>query len=318
MRAERLLSLLMLLQRGECLPAPALARELGVSVRTIYRDVDALAAAGIPVYAELGANGGYRLVENYRTSLTGLTADEIGALLLLKIPEPLAGLDAGQTLKTALLKLFAALWSNPAAEGRAPHIYLDWAGWGQRPAPVPLLQTLYRAVQENRAAVVRYRLINGIEIERSVRPYGLVAKAGDWYLVYTGGGRLHIRPVADFLDAQIGAESFERPADFDLQACWDAHRAALETNRYGFEAALRVSLDALPWLPRLFGSRPYQAGAPDADGWTRVDGAFESLEAARTLVLGLGGAAEVLTPEALRLSVRDFAGQIMRRYAGAG
>ncbi|MBI5667608.1 MAG: WYL domain-containing protein [Chloroflexi bacterium] len=316
MRADRLLSLLLLLQSHEIMSASELAAELGVSVRTIYRDVDALCAAGIPIYADTGAAGGYRLVENYRTSLTGLTRDELDSLLLLSIPEPLAALDAGQTLKMALLKVYAAQWTPPDDRVRQ-RIYLDWAGWGQGHDTPPHLQTLYEAIWNDRQIIIRYRLANGVDIERLVDPYGLVAKAGEWYLVYSGGGRLHSCRVAELVDVRATDSPFERAADFDLEVYWKATCSEVERDRHTYTVSLRIAPPARPWLALYFSGHRWQTIGEDADGWLRLSVGFESLHAARTQILGLGGAAEVLEPEALRLSVADFAAQVLRRYSPA-
>lgn len=313
MRADRLLSILMLLQRNGQMSAPALAAELGVSVRTIYRDADALAAAGIPIYGEAGAAGGYRLVENYRTTLTGLTQHERDLLPMLTIPEPLAALDAGQTLKAALLKVFAAL--RPPPDDRVTQrIYLDWVWWGQGYETPPHLHTLYQAIWRDRRVMIRYRLANGIDIERAAAPYGLVAKGGAWYLVYAGEGRLHHHRVSALAGVTLTDEPFERLAAFDLETYWKAVCAEVEQQHRQFEVVLRVASAALPELPHHFTSGGWQISGVDADGWMRLVVWCDSLYHARTAILGLGGAAEVIAPEALRLTVRDFAAQIVKRY----
>lgn len=319
MRADRLLSLLLLLQRHRQLSAQALSSELGVSVRTIYRDVEALCAAGIPIYAEYGVNGGYRLVEDYRTPLTGLTNDELNALLMLDIPEPLARLTIGKYLKSALLKLFAALSAHREVRLNGK-IYLDWVGWGLEQAKAPHLQKLYEAVFQDYRVRLRYRLwqSRGIEITRVVDPYGLVAKAGAWYLVYSGNGRLHTHLVSDLLNVQVLDEVFERPSSFNLESYWKAVAAAHETDVRRFSILVRVSPELLPWLPLDVETAELQAQAhvldDDGSGWTRLKIAFRSFESARTWVLGMGVAVEVLEPESLRLSVHDFASQIARMY----
>lgn len=312
MRADRLLSILMLLQSRQQMSAPDLAAELGVSVRTIYRDVDALCAAGIPIYADTGVNGGYRLVENYRTNLTGLTQDEMNALLLVNIPDALVSLDAGQKLKTALLKLYAAQWTRPA--DHLPPIYLDWAWWGQGHDTPPHLQTLYEAVGKNHRVVIRYRMLNGVEIERVVEPYGLVAKAGVWYVVYAGGGRLRHFRVSALITVSVLNETFERAADFNLEGYWKAACADIEREAGQFAVVLRIVPATYRDLSLYFSSAHWEVTDEDDGGWMRLNVWFDSFYAARTAILGLGGAIEVLEPEALRLSVADFAAEIVRRY----
>ncbi len=314
MRADRLLAILMLLQSRQQMSASDLAAELGVSVRTIYRDVDALCAAGIPIYADTGVNGGYRLVENYRTNLTGLTQDEMNALLLVNIPDALVSLDTGQKLKTALLKLYAAQWTRPA-DRTPPPIYLDWAWWGQGHNTPPHLQTLYEAVRNNRRVTIRYRMMNGVEIERAVEPYGLVAKAGVWYVVYAGGGRVHHIRVSALITVSLSDETFERAADFNLEGYWKAACADIEREAGQFAVILRIVSAAYHDVSLYFGGARWEVMDSDNGGWMRLNVWFDSFYAARTAILGLGGAAEVIEPEALRLSVADFAAQIVKHYS---
>src|SRR5512147_1801731 len=203
MRADRLLSLLMLLQARGRMTAQELAQELEVSERTIYRDINALSASGVPIYAESGPGGGCALLDSYRTNLTGLTADEARALFMLSIPAPLDQLGVTQELKTALLKLSAAL---PEArrhdEARIrQRIHLDSLGWFQEAGAEPHLQTLYRAVWEDRKVAVTLRLEFGAflqtQIEQVIAPYGLVAKAGVWHIVAAVDDRLRVYRAAD-------------------------------------------------------------------------------------------------------------------------
>ena len=221
MRADRLLSLLMLLQARGRLTAGKLARELEVSERTIYRDIDALSTAGVPVYGEPGPEGGYALLDSYRTNLTGLTEGEVRALFMLSIPQPLADLGVGRELGAALRKLSAAL---PAArrsdEQRVrQRFHLDATGWDQVEESAPHLSMVHQAVWQDRKLHLAYRIQPlAIHVEQTVDPYGLVAKAGIWHLVYGLGGAIRVLRVAALLDARLSPESCERPADFDLAA----------------------------------------------------------------------------------------------------
>ena len=324
MRADRLLSLLMLLQARGRTTAEKLAQELEVSVRTIYRDIDALSAAGIPVYAERGPGGGCELIDSYRTSLTGLTREEVRALFMLSIPAPLDELGVSQELRGALLKLAAAL---PAAhrhdeERVRQRIHLDWAGWFQPQEPVPHLQTMQRAVWEDHGLHLAYRLQVGAyveQVEHLVAPYGLVAKAGVWYLVYARDGQVRVHRVSRVLDARITGARFERPANFDLAAFWRAWCAEHEENRPYYPVIVRVAPDLVPVLPQYFGDRIRAAiagaGPPDGEGWITLTLPFETLEGARERILGFGRAVEVLEPKALRRTVVDFAAQIVALYA---
>jgi predicted DNA-binding transcriptional regulator YafY len=323
MRADRLLSLLLFLQNRGRMTAQELAEELEVSVRTIYRDIDALSAAGVPVYAERGPGGGCALIDGYRTNLTGLTEDEARALFMLSIPDSLAELGVSQELKAALLKLNAAL----SAERRhdeawvRQRIHLDWSWWFQAEEPVPHLQTIQQAVWEDRKLCLTYRLQYGSyveQFERVVDPYGLVAKAGLWYLVCAGDGRTRVYRVSRLMDVRITDEYFERPAGFDLAAYWSASCAEHEGARPHYPVTVRVSPALVAELPQHFGDgirdKIAEAGPPDAEGWITLTLPFERLETARERILGFGSAVEVLEPRALRKSILDFATQVVALY----
>ena len=320
MRADRLLSLLILLQTRGRMTARRLARELEVSERTIYRDIDALSAAGVPVYTERGPGGGCALLDGYRTNLIGLTRDEVRALTMLSVPAPLSDLGVGHELKAALLKLSASLPAERRTDERRmrERIHLDSIWWFQHEEPVPHLQTIQEAVWEDQRLELRYRLPFQAEAERVVDPYGLVAKAGVWYLVCASGGHVRVHRVSHVLSASLRGESFESPQCFDLAEFWKAWSASYEQNRPHYPVTARVAPGLHRHLPQLFGEpmrdRIANAGPPDAEGWLTLILPFESLESARGRILGLGRAVEVLEPVALRDSILDFANQVVALY----
>ncbi|MFC2046020.1 helix-turn-helix transcriptional regulator [Chloroflexota bacterium] len=320
MRADRLLSLLILLQTRGRMTARRLAEELEVSERTIYRDIDALSAAGVPVYTERGPGGGCALLDGYRTNLTGLTRDEVRALFMLNVPAPLADLGVDHELKAALLKLSAALPSERRTdEGRMrERIHLDSIWWFQHEEPVPHLQTIQEAVWEDRRLQLRYRLPFQAEAERVVDPYGLVAKAGVWYLVCASGGHVRVHRASHVLGARLVDGSFERPPGFDLAEFWKAWSTSYEQNRSHYPVTARVAPSLHRHLPQVFGDAIRdtiaKAAPPDPEGWLTLILPFESFEAARGRILGFGRAVEVLEPVALRDSVLDFAIQVVALY----
>jgi len=320
MRADRLLSILLLLQTRDRLTAQELAHELEVSERTIYRDMIALSTAGVPVYGSSGPEGGFSLVESYRTSLTGLTEGEVRALFMLSIPAPLGDLGLTQELKAAMRKLAAALPSSSRSDEEhvRQRIFLDSIWWHQGEESVPHLQTLYRAVWLDQQISLKYRPLPMTEIELIVDPYGLVAKAGIWYLVSHRNAQIHIHRVAELQDVQILEETFSRLDNFDLKEFWDNWCAERENQRSNFPVSVRVTPGFLPWLPMFFGSRIRDrialAGPPDAAGRITIELSFESLETARERLLSCGGGIEVLAPRALRVSILDYALQIVDRY----
>ncbi|MBN1261896.1 MAG: WYL domain-containing protein [Anaerolineae bacterium] len=321
MRADRLLSLLMLLQTRGRMSARELAEELEVSQRTILRDVDALSAAGVPIYAEQGRNGGFELLDRYRTTLTGLSEREVRALFMLSIPAPLADLGIRQELKAALLKLTAALpTSRQGDEAQVrQRFYLDSTWWHRDGGALPYLQTIHQAVWEDRELFIKYHPPFALEIERVVAPYSLVAKAGVWYLVCAREGRLRVHRISELREARLTDRHFERSEDFDLESFWQAWCAERAGGFAMFHTTVRVKAGALPDLPYYLGRRATEtaARAPAADGaeWVTLTLTFESLFEARARLLGLGGAVAVLSPDALRDTMRDYGEQIAARYS---
>ncbi len=317
MRADRLLSLLMLLQTRGVMTANELASELEVSERTIYRDMTALSAAGVPVYALHGPHGGLALVEDYRTNLTGLTSDEVRALFMLSIPAPLDQLGVGAELRAALLKLSAALPSSRRAdEERArQRFHLDSGWWFQAEEATPHLNTLQQAVWSDHLVRMVYRSQFDAEIEQVAAPYGLVAKANIWYLVGRRGESVRAWRVGRIKQAEMLEESFERPPDFNLADFWKGWCEQFIASRSSYNVTARLAPELARQLLREDNRPSIEVLQPaDEQGWVSVQLSFESLETARTQILGYGGAIEVIQPQALRLSVIDFAAQIRAAY----
>jgi predicted DNA-binding transcriptional regulator YafY len=324
MRADRLLSLMMVLQtRGSGnVTALELARELEVSERTIYRDVEALSLAGVPVYADRGPGGGIRLLEEYRTNLTGLTADETRALFMLSIPSPLLQLGVGQELKAALLKLSAALPEARRREQQAARqrIHLDARWWGQAQGPGPHLAAVQQALWQDKRLKIVTRMFFGSLVEQTVEPLGLAAKAGEWYLVARVGEGQRVFRVNDLVSAEALGEPFHRPDEFDLPSFWEAHVRQVESDHGLFEVRLRISPGLARELPWRIGGQALEAleraSPPDEKGWREVELRFDRHEQARDKVLTFGSAAEVLEPLALRRSLADAARQVLSVYPG--
>ena len=232
MRASRLVALLLLLQTRGRMTAAELARELEVSQRTIFRDVDALSASGVPIYAERGPHGGVRLVDGYRTRLTGMTPEEADALFLSGLPGPAAELGLGTVMTAARLKVLAAL--PPELRARASRLverfHLDAAGWFHASEPVPHLPLLSEAVWEGRRIRLHYHRGHRTA-ERVVDPLGVVLKGGIWYLVARVAavdGQLRTYRVSRVAEAELLEERFERPHGFDLAGYWADMTAAYE------------------------------------------------------------------------------------------
>src|SRR5947207_5470736 len=233
MLASRLLKLLLLLQTRGRMSASELTHEFEVSVRTIHRDIDQLSAAGVPVYADRGRSGGFKLMDGYRTKLTGLTQQEAEALLLAGLPGPAAQLGLSDLLSAARLKLLAALPANMQrdAERIASRFHLDPVAWFRGADPPLALQTVARAVWSERILKIRYRN-NGEIYPRKLGPLGLVLKGGVWYLVAQSGKSIRTYRVAQIVEAETSDEEFGRPERFDLAAHWERASRSYETRVY--------------------------------------------------------------------------------------
>ena len=317
MRASRLLSILMLLQLRERLTAEALAAEFEVSVRTIYRDIDRLAEAGVPVYADRGPGGGFRLVDGYRTRLTGLASDEVEAMFMIGLPGPAAALGMGPAASNAGRKMLAALprASGDVAGRMGARFHLDPVDWYRDDAPLRQLPAIARAVLDQTPLAMIYDSWRGVR-ERVVEPLGLVLKAGAWYLVARSDGVARIYKVANILQHAVRDARFERPADFDLAAWWSAETARFEAGLRPGIAQLRATALGLKRLAQLgaFAQRAVTAaGAPDDDGWSHVALPIETIDHAALTLLGIGPEIIVLEPEALRDRLRALADDVVRR-----
>lgn len=316
MRADRLLSLLMLLQARGRMTAAALAAALEVSERTIYRDVEALSAAGVPIYGEPGPAGGYALLDRYRTQLTGLTEAEIRALFMLSIPAPLDDLGLQGALRSALLKLAAALPEGRRAEEQRvrQRVHLDPRWWQRSEQNLPALKVAQEAVWHERLLHITHQHVAGLRLASVVEPYGLVAKAGAWYLVYRYRDRMRVVRVDELLAADVLDSPFIREPAFDLGAFWEAWCAGAEEARRAFRVTAWVAPAYAPLLSQAFGLAPEAISPPDASGRVTAELAFDSLETARDRLLGYGHVLEVLEPVALRKTLLDFARSVVARY----
>ncbi|MFB4273906.1 helix-turn-helix transcriptional regulator [Nonomuraea sp. MTCD27] len=312
MRASRLMSLVLLLQGRGGMTAAELAKELEVSERTVHRDVLALSEAGVPVYADRGRGGGYRLVDGYRTRLTGLDRAEAEALFLSGVPAALREMGLQEVAATARLKAAAAL--SPALQDApstaAQRFHLDAPGWfaGGDPPPAALAP-LARAVWSDRRVSAVYK-----GNARTLEPYGLVLKAGVWYLAARLGTRFLIFRLHRFGEISVLDEPFVRDADFDLAAFWAGQSAEFSRSLLREVITLRLSERGLRMLRHI--ADP--AALDDAlaslgpDGTVRL--AVESVPVAYSQVLRFGPEAEVLDPPELRAMVAEAAARMARLY----
>ena len=320
-RASRLVAELLVLQRRGRATAAELATELECSERTVYRDMQALGEAGVPVYAERGVGGGFRLVDGYRTRLTGLTADEAEALFLSALPSQAAELGRAEAATAARHKLLAALpdLQSSLAEASSRRFHLDAPRWGRPVATPAALSDLADAVWADRRVRIDYRR-DGDVVSRLIEPYGLVLKQGVWYAVARVDDSYRSYRVDRVEAVDDTGVSFERDPGFELETWWDRHAAAFEASLLHRRVTVRLSPRG---RRRLWGVVEYAAArealsgltAAEADGWTVVELPTESLEFAAAAIIALGAEAEALGPPKLRDQVAEILRTAAARYA---
>ena len=324
MRADRLLSLLLLLESRGHMTATELAKRLEVSERTIYRDITALGTAGIPVYCERGPGGGCRLVEGFRTNLNGLTEEEVRTLLLSGAPGLLRDLGMSTTLEAAALKLIAALpagYRQRVLQARQ-RIHVDPVSWSPYDEAVPHLAELQQAVLDEHRLCLLYRKGNGEVVERIVDPLGLVAKATIWYLVcrYSGpSGQLRVFRVSRVLAVTSLDEASERPMGFDLAAYWHSWSKEFSATLPQYRVRVRIQPTAIPGVVSLLGdgmARSIAEAHRDDDGSVCVALTYDSIDHARGRLLAVGTLLEVVEPLELRESIVEYASRIVAFYSG--
>lgn len=321
MRSSRLLSILLRLQAQGRVSAAALAEALEVSMRTVYRDIDALSAAGVPVYAEHGRLGGFVLRDGYRTALTGLDRPEAESLFLAGVPFAAAQLGMGASLETTRLKLMAALPEALRQDALrvAARFHLDPVAWFQGPEAQLLLPALAEAVWSGRLLSLEYESWRG-RVERQVAPLGLVLKGGLWYLVAAVGSQVRTYRVSAIQRLKIEQQRAEPPADFDLERYWEAFARDYEVRMQAGRARVRARPQALRRLAEAshaMAQAVAAAGPCDALGWHRLEIPIESIEAAVGELLRLGPDVEALAPAELRAALREAAAALHHVYREA-
>lgn len=325
MKATRLVHILLLLQSRGRMTADELAGIFEISVRTIYRDVDALGAAGIPIVADRGPAGGYHLMDGYRTRLTGLTTDEAESLFLFGMPGPAAELGLGDMLAAAGLKMLASLppYLRERADTVRQRVLLDAPGWFQKRAELPLLTPIAQAVWEQHPVRLRYQRWNPAEppVTRTLDPLGLVLKGGTWYLAARGEWHTNFYRVSRVLDVEVLDERFIWPDDFDLAATWGTWSERFERNLFPMTARVRLTssgIEMAEFILAPFAAESMRAclGPEDGNGWREAQVPIESIRHGLVEMLKLGAQVEVLEPPELRDLVRDTATAITAIYAG--
>jgi predicted DNA-binding transcriptional regulator YafY len=339
MRSSRLVALLFELQERGPTTAPRLAERLEVSVRTIYRDVAALQAAGVPLWTETGPHGGIRLLEGWRTTLDGMTADEAGVLALAGAPAAVADLGLGSVLAAAQAKVRSTLPPElrSRADRMAERFHLDAPGWFHHDEELPHLATVADAVWEGHVLRIEYRRGSGSAhshadetTSRVLGPLGLVQKAGTWYLVAVvddgthpsdgRGDQVRTYRVARIEHAEVLDERVERPEGFQLATWWAQSSAEFDRSMLRDTVRLRISPAGVRALPKVLDQESArealdEAGPPDDEGWTTVDVLVESVEIGGHMLLALGGHVEALDPPELRTYLAEQGAAMAARNA---
>ncbi|MGW0553197.1 helix-turn-helix transcriptional regulator [Streptomyces sp. NPDC002926] len=320
MRAARLIKMVLLLQARPSMTGPELARELQVSERTITRDALALSEAGVPVYADRGRAGGYRLVGGYRTRLTGLGRSEAEALFLSGLPGALREMGLEDAASAARLKVSAALLPSlkDASDSAAQRFHLDAPGWYQEPKTPELLPAVAEAVWDDRRIKARYRRRDA-EVERELEPYGLVLKAGVWYLCARARTAFRVYRIDRFTAVDMDGQVFDRDEDFDLPAFWEERAGQFVRSILRAEVVVRVTEDGarrLPYVTDRAAAREALAAAegPDGQGRMTLTLPVESHEVAYGQLFALGPDVELLEPPELRALFADSSERAARLY----
>lgn len=315
MKADRLLSILLQLQVHRRLTAGELAERLEVSVRTVQRDMEALSAAGVPVFALRGAMGGWQLDEGWRTRVPGLEEPELRALLMTQ-PRVLGDAQLARAAQGALDKLIAALPGalRERAASIRKRLHVDPSGWFGAPEDLSMLPVVQDAVAHDRKLAMRYRRAGKELVDRTVDPLGLVAKGGVWYLVADTPAGLRTYRVSRIERATLLDASSARPAQFDLAAYWELSTEEFRRSWERYEVVLRLESHAAASLRRWRRTEPVEDDDGDTpDGWVTWRVGFEDEEQARFIALGFGPRAEVVAPAELREAVAaDLAAALER------
>ncbi len=306
MRADRLLTIVLLLQARGRMTGREMAKRLEVSARTLHRDMESLSAAGVPVFALRGSRGGWQLDENWRTQVPGLDEAELRALLMAQ-PRVLGDAALAAAAERALGKLMAALPASmrDRAASIRQRLHVDTSAWRGTTEDLSMLPIVQDAVAHDRKLSLQYSRTGGQAVERVVDPLGLVAKGSTWYLVAGIDQSIRTYRVSRIEGAKLLDAKCERAADFDLAEYWRTSTQEFKDGWPRFEVTLRVHPETLKWLMKWRAASLVQCEKPDPDGWEMLRIQFEEEEQARFVVLGMGSRAEVMAPASLRERVAE-------------
>jgi predicted DNA-binding transcriptional regulator YafY len=317
MRADRLLSIMLLLQVHRRLTSKELSRRLEVSERTIHRDMDALSGVGVPVYAQRGSGGGWVLDEAFRTKPVGLNEAEIRAIFLARPARLMADLGLDAAAGAAFVKLLSALpsQSRQSADDMQQRIHLDAVGWRRSVEAVPCLPILQEAIWSDQKLRLRYLREGREPSDRVVAPLGLVANGSVWYLVASVEGEFRTYRVSRIEEATVVEEPVVRLPHFNLAEYWEASKERYLASLPVYLATLRMDPELNTGL-RQFGrpKRIERQEPPGPDGWPIVVMRFDVFDEAVEAILGWGPRVEVLEPLELRERVIELAEGVVEVY----
>ena len=317
MRADRLLSILLLLQNRGKLTTNELAKELEVTGRTIHRDMEALNAAGIPIVAERGKSGGWRLLEQYRTNLTGLKANELKSLLISPSIQLLTDLGLTKDWQEARQKILASI---PSTFQKNSHdiwnrVHVDTTTWRQSPEKIESFKILQQAIWDERKLQIKYERVDGEYIERVVSPLGLVAKGSTWYLIATSNEKIRNYRASRIKSVILTKEMFSRPNDFDLTQYWSDSTKEFIRSLPKYEVDVEISLSIVSRLK--FTGRFVQIlkmDSPSENGWIPTKLCFDTEQEASEYILGFGDQIRIIRPNSLMQSIYDMARALLDFY----
>ena len=314
MRADRLLSAVLLLQAHGRMTGRELAKRLEVSMRTLHRDMDALSAAGVPIFALRGARGGWQLDEGWRTQVPGLDEAELRALLMAQ-PRVIGDARLQAAAESALAKLLASLPSSlrEKAASIQQRLFVDTTGWRGTAENLTTLPIVQDAVSGDRKLTILYAKNSRDRVERTVDPLGLVAKSGTWYLVAKTPDGLRTFRVSRIEEAKVLDQVSERPVGFDLAQYWRSSAQRFREGWPHYDTVLRLNPDAAGQMKRWHHAIEDGRG-PDAEGWITMSVRFDDEEQACFMMLAQGSRADVLEPAALRERVAAEMSAALERF----
>lgn len=321
MRADRLLRMILLLQQNKHMRAEDLSKELEVSLSTIYRDIDALSIAGIPVYTQPGTNGGIFIEEGFRTSLTNLSQNQILSLFLAVDVKSLADIGMEQTTRDAMLKVFNILPVSHQKEVQRiqQRMYIDSEGWFSDEMISPYLENIQEAVWQDRKLQLLYQSYGKTPENLMIDAYALVSKAYRWYLVgRKATGEYRTYRLTRIIQLRTLEESFDRDLFFDLMSYWRASQQDFQQqmNRElpTFPVELRVHSTAYWYLVRVLERHFQQISPPDEHHWSHVYVQFNTKVEAKAHILAMATYVEIISPIDLKSEIQLIVNELREHY----